>query len=125
MPVLQPQDPAQRGTSRIPFLFLLALISAAIYLAANIIPAYINDQNLQTATDEIIRRGSQQDLRDEDVRAQLHEKIREYGLPDDYKLELWHEGKGLVAKIHYTHKIRLPFYTVPWPVEIRSKDIGF
>lgn len=125
MPIRHRQNRTQRGTSRIPFLFMLALISAAIYLAANIIPAYINDQNLQTAADEIIRRGAQQELRDQDIRAQLHEKVREYGLPEDYKLEIWHEGKGLVSKIHYTHKIRLPFYTVNWPVEIRSKDIGF
>ena len=113
------------GASRFMFLLLLALIAAAVYLMAVFIPAYLGNQNLHDAAEEIIRRGAQQNLSDADVRAQLHEKVREFGLPDNYHVELWHEGKGLGARIKYTHSIRFPFYNYQWPVEIQVKNIGF
>jgi hypothetical protein len=113
------------GASRFTFLLLLALIAAPIYLVAMFIPAHLGNQHLHEAAEEIVRRGAQQNLSDADVRAQLHEKVREFGLPDNHHVDLWHEGKGLAARISYTHVIRFPFYMYQWPVEIRVKNIGF
>jgi hypothetical protein len=104
---------------------LLALVAAIVYLAAIFIPAYLGNRSLEEAATEIIRRGAQQNLTDTDVKAQLAEKVREFGLPDKHDIDLWHEGKGLGARIRYTHEIKFPFYTYPWPVEIQVKDVGF
>jgi len=107
------------------FLLLLALMAALVYLVVMFIPAYLGNQNLQDAAEEIVRRGAQQKLSDADVCAQIHEKVREYGLPEDHHVDLWHEGKGMAALISYTHSIRFPFYTYKWDVKIRVKNIGF
>jgi hypothetical protein len=115
----------ETGASRIPFLLLLGLITLSVYLAAMIIPPYINNQSLTTAAEEIVKRGALQKLSDADVLAQLKEKAREYGVPDEHDIKLWHEGQGLAASIRYTHQIRFPFYTHPWPVDIRVKNVGF
>jgi len=115
----------KRGARRFAFLLLLALVAAIFYLGGTFAPAYMGKQNLQSAANEIIRRGAHQELTDTDVRAQLTEKIREFGLPDEHKIELWHEGKGMSARISYKHLVRLPFYTYPWPVEISAKNPGF
>lgn len=130
MPILHPKlhRPVrrhQRGASRFMFSLLLALIAASIYLVAMLIPAYLGNENLHDAAEEIVRRGAHQKLSDADVRAQLHEKVRELGLPDKHNVELWHEGKGLAAHISYTHSIRFPFYTYKWDVDIRVKNLGF
>jgi hypothetical protein len=115
----------ERGTSRLGFIALLALSAALIYLVVTFAPAYLGNENLREAADEIVRRGALQKLDDTDVRAQLHEKVRELGLPDNHKVDLWHEGRGLAARISYQHVIRFPFYTYNWPVEILVRNVGF
>lgn len=118
-------NPRERGMGRFFFLLMLALAAAFIYLLASFIPVYLGNQGLEESATEIVRRGAQQKLSDADIRAQLHEKIRELGLPEDHKVELWHEGQGLVASISYTHLVHLPFYTYHRPIVIRVKDVGF
>jgi len=115
----------KRGANQFAFLLLLALVAAIVYLVATFAPAYMGNQSLQSAADEIVRRGALQELSDTDVRAQLTEKIREFGLPAEHKIELRHEGKGMSARISYKHLIRFPFYTYNWPVEINAKNPGF
>lgn len=120
-----PKLAAQVGAGRFPFLLLLAFTAAVVYLVAVFVPAYMGNQRMEEAATEIIHRGATQNLSDADVRAQLQEKAREFGLPEERRIELWREGKGLAARIAYTHLVRFPFYTYKWPVEIRVKDIGF
>ncbi len=115
----------ERGISRFVFLLSLALVAAIVYLAATFAPAYMSKQSMQAAAEEIVRRGAQQNLTDADIRAQLTEKVREFGLPEETKIELWHEGQGLAARISYQHRIRFPFITYNWPVEIRVSNVGF
>ncbi len=115
----------ERGLGRFFFLLMLALGAAVIYLVAMFIPVYLGNQNLQEAAAEIVRRGAQQNLNESDVRAQLHEKVREFGLPDDHKIDIRRDGKSLTAQISYNHQIRFPFYTYHRPVVIRVRDLGF
>ncbi|MGH9846972.1 MAG: hypothetical protein ACREEM_50390 [Blastocatellia bacterium] len=121
MPSLNQQE---RGISRFVFLLSLALVAAIVYLVATFAPAYMGNQSMQTAAQEIVSRGTQQNLSDPDIRAQLTEKVREFGLPEEHEIKLTHEGKALAAKISYRHRIRFPFYTYHWPVEINVKDYG-
>lgn len=119
------QSLKQKGAGRLAFLFLLALVAAVVYVVAVFVPGYLAAQNMQETAAEIIHRGAAQKLSDADIRAQLHEKAREFGLPEDRRVELWHEGQGLVARISYTRSVTFPFYTYKWPTEIRVKDVGF
>lgn len=116
---------AQRGASRFPFLVLLALTVAIVYLMIVFIPIYIGTRQMQEVTTEIVRRGALQNLADSDVRAQLLEKSREFGLPDNQQIQLNRDGRKLTAKITYVHSVRFPFFTYDWPVEIRAQDLGF
>lgn len=116
---------AQRGASRFPFLVLLALTVAIVYLMIVFIPIYIGTRQMQEVTTEIVRRGALQNLSDSDVRAQLLEKSRELGLPDNRQIQLNRDGRKLTAKITYVHSVRFPFFTYDWPVEIRAQDLGF
>src|SRR5262245_22747990 len=115
----------ETGASRLPFLLLLGVITLSVYLAAMTIPTYINNQSLADDAQEIVKRGALQKLSDADIRAQLHEKAREYGAPPESKIDLWHEGQGLAARIQYTHYVKFPFYTHTWPVDIQVKNVGF
>lgn len=114
----------ERGTGRFGLLLLLAFAAAIVYLVAIFVPIYQGNQAMQVASAEILHRGALQNLKDDDVRAQLKEKARECGLPDDHRVELWREGRGMVAKISFKHNVRFPFYTYEWPFEIRVKDPG-
>lgn len=113
------------GASRFSFLLLLALTAALIYLVAVFVPAYMNNQRMHEATEQIVHRAATQNLSEADTRAQLREKAREFGLPEDHNVDIWREGKAMTARITYTRRVRFPFYTYKWPVEIRVKDLGF
>lgn len=114
----------ERGSGRFAMLLLLAFAAAVVYLVVIFVPIYQGNEAMYAATAEILHRGALQNLKDEDVRAQLKEKARECGLPDDHRVELWREGRGMAAKISFKHHVRFPFYTYEWPFEIRVKDPG-
>lgn len=115
----------QRGASRFPFLVLLALTVAVIYLMIVFIPIYLGTRQMQEVTTEIVRRGALQNLSENDIRAQLLEKAREFDLPENRQVQLWRDGRKLTARITYSHAVKFPFYTYNWPVEIRAQDLGF
>ncbi len=114
----------ERGAGRFPFLLLLALTAAIVYLMVVFIPIYLGNRQMHDATAEIVRRGALQNLNETDVRAQLQEKAREFGLPDNRQIELWRDGRKMTARISYTRSVNFPFYTFKWPVEIRVQDLG-
>ncbi len=124
MPELN-QTTNQKGVSRFPFLLMLAVTAAIVYLMAVFIPAYLSNRQMEDATVEIVHRGALQSLSDTDVRAQLQEKARQYGLPENRNIELTRDGRKLTARITYTQSVKFPFYTYKWPVEIRAHDLGF
>lgn len=115
---------AERGAGRFAVLLLLAFTAALVYVIAVFVPIYQGNQQMQAAAAEILHRGALQNLRDDDVRAQLREKARESGLPDDNRIELWRDGRKLTAKISYNNHVRFPFFTYHWPVEIHVQDLG-
>lgn len=113
------------GASRFSFLLLLAFTAASIYLVAVFVPAYMSNQRMREAAELIVHRAATQNLSESDTRAQLHEKAREFGLPEDHNVDIWREGKTMTARVTYTRLVSFPFYTYKWPVEIRVKDLGF
>jgi Flp pilus assembly protein TadB len=113
------------GASRFSFLLLLAFTAAIFYLVVAFVPAYMGNQRMQEAAEQIIHRAATQNLSEADTRAQIHEKAREYGLPDDHNVDIRRDGKAMTASVTYTRMVRFPFYTYKWPVVIRVKDLGF
>lgn len=114
----------EQGAGRFPFLLLLALTAAVVYLMVVFIPIYLGTRQMEEATAEIVRRGALQNLNEVDLRAQLQEKARASGLPNDHRIELWRDGRKLTARITYQQSVRFPFYTYRWPVEIKVADLG-
>lgn len=114
----------ERGAGRLMVLLLLAFAAAIVYVVLIYVPIYQGNQAMQMAAAEILHRGAMQNLKDDDLRAQLKEKARESGLPDNHRIELWHEGRGLAAKISYKHRVSFVIYGYDWPFEINVKDPG-
>ena len=113
------------GASRFSFLLLLVFTAAMFYLVVVFVPAYMGNQRMQEAAEQILHRAATQNLSEADARAQMHEKAREYALPDDHNVDVRRDGKSMTASVSFTRLIRLPFYTYKWPVVIRVKDLGF
>lgn len=113
------------GASRFSFVLLLVFTAAMFYLVVVFVPAYMGNQRMQEAAEQILHRAATQNLSEADARAQMHEKAREYGLPDDHNVDVRRDGKAMTANVSFTRLIRLPFYTYKWPVVIRVKDLGF
>jgi len=109
---------------RLSFLFLLAITAAFVYLVAVFAPAYMGNQRMREATEEIVHRAATQNLSLADTRAQLREKAREFGLPEDYNVDIKREGKVMTAKVSYIRKLKIPFYK-EWQTTINVKDLGF
>jgi len=109
---------------RFSFLLVLAVTAAFVYLLAVFVPAYLSNQRMQEATEQIVHRAATQNLSEADTRAQLREKARECGLPEDYNLDIKRVGKVMTATVSYTRRLRIPFYR-EWPTTINVKDLGF
>lgn len=114
----------QKGAGRFGVLLLLAFAAALVYVVAIFVPIYQGNQQMYASAAEILHRGAVQNLKDEDVRAQLKEKARECGLPENNRIELWRDGRKLTTKISYKHQVRFPFFSYEWPFEIRVQDVG-
>jgi len=110
---------------RFSLLLLIAAAAAFVYLAAVLIPTYMGYQRMSEATELIVHRAATQNLSEADTRAQLHEKAREFGLPEGYNVDIRREGKAMTALVTYTREVRFPFYIYKWPVTIKVKDLGF
>lgn len=119
----RPRKP-QPIAGRFAMLLLLAFTAAMVYVIALFVPVYQGNQQMYAAAAEIVHRGAMQNLKDEDVRAQLREKARQTGVPDNHRIELKRDGRKLTAKISYKNQIHFPFFTYDWPVEIRVQDLG-
>ena|SRR5215510_10963420 len=114
----------EMGAGRLSFLLMLTSAAAFVYLMAIFVPAYMSNQRMQQATEQIVHRAATQNLSEADTRAQLHEKAREFGLPEDYSLDIKRVGKVMTAKVSYKRKLRIPFYK-EWETTINVKDLGF
>ena len=112
------------GAGRLSFLLSLVFAAVFVYLVAIFVPAYLGNQRMREATEQIIHRSATQNLSEADTRAQLHEKAREFGLPNEYNIDLKRQGKTMTATVSYTRKVRIPFQ-YDWPVRIEVKDLGF
>ncbi|MCI0525007.1 MAG: hypothetical protein L0Y75_07055 [Acidobacteria bacterium] len=115
----------ETGASRFSFLLLLALTAAIVYLVVVFVPAYLGNQRMHEAVEMIVHRAATQNLSEADTRAQLREKAREFGLPENHEVAIWRDGKAMTARVTYTRLVQFPFYTYKWPVEIRVRDLGF
>ncbi len=128
MPELRKPTPQKHlpefGAGRVSFVLFLVGAAAFLYLVAVFVPAYLGNQRMRDATEQIVHRAATQNLSEADTRAQLHEKAREYGLPDDYTIDLKREGKVMTANVNYKHRFKIPF-GYEWPVTIYVKDLGF
>ena len=112
------------GAGRLSFLLSLVFAAVFVYLVAIFVPAYLGNQRMREATEQIVHRAATQNLSEADTRAQLHEKAREFGLPEDYNVDIKREGKVMTAKVSYTRKLKIPFYK-EWQTTINVKDLGF
>lgn len=118
------QKKPSKSSGRFMILLLMAFIAAMVYAIALFVPVYQGTQQMYGEASEIVRRGALLNLKEDDVRAQLKEKARISGLPEDHRIELRRDGRKLMAKISYKNQIHFPFFTYDWPVEIRVQDLG-
>ena len=115
----------ERGEGRVKFLFSLAVIAAIVYFSMQVIPVYLHYQQMQDATQEIVRIAALQNLRDADIHARLVERATEYNLPDNVKIEVTRNGKKVSARVAYAQVITLPYYSYTWPFDFRKEESGF
>ena len=104
---------------------LLILAVAAFYLFVQFAPLYLHKRQMEGAGAEIVQRAARQNLELDEVRAQLQEKAREFGLPEQRQIALNREGRKVTARISYTNYIHFVGGNIKWPVEIRLEDLGY
>jgi hypothetical protein len=106
-------------------LLLFILIGAALYLLVQFTPLYLHKRQMEDAGAEIVQRAARQNLDLAEVKAQLHEKAREFGLPEQRQITLNREGRKVTARISYNTYIHFVGGNITWPVDIRLADLGY
>jgi hypothetical protein len=102
---------SERGEGKLKVIITLAVIVAAIYLAAKIVPVYINNFELEDTMKTEARFGFAQRKPPEQVRETVYRKAQELGLPvgmQDIQVEAQTSGYRIV--VTYTVIVELPGY---------------
>ena len=115
----------RKGRFDLKALLLFVLVAAALYLLVQFVPLYLHKRQMEDAGAEIVQRAARQNLELADVKAQLHEKAREFGLPEQRQIALDRAGRKVTARISYTNYIHFVGGDINWPVEIRLEDLGY
>lgn len=106
-------------------LLIFILVAAALYLLVQFTPLYLHKRQMEDAGAEIVQRAARQNLELAEVKAQLQEKAREFGLPEQRQITLDRSGRKVTARISYHNYIHFIGGSINWPVEIRLEDLGY
>jgi len=101
----------ERGEGKLKTIIGLAILAAMVYLGFKIIPAYINNFELEDAMKSEARFGYVNRKTPEEVRDTVYKKIQELEIPagrDDIRVEML--ANGMRIAVTYTVVVELPGY---------------
>lgn len=102
---------SERGEGKLKTIIGLAILAAMVYLGFKIVPAYINNFELEDTMKTEARFGFVNRKSPEQVRDTIYKKIQELEIPagrDDIRVEML--GNGMRITVTYTVVIDLPGY---------------
>jgi len=107
------RDP-QRGAGKLKTIILLLVLVAFVYVGFKIVPAYVDNFELEDAMKTEARFASVNRKTPEDVRNSIYKKIRDLGIPagpEDIRVDPV-GGSGIRITVTYTVVVDLPGYTL-------------
>ncbi len=107
------RDP-QRGASKLKTTISLLILAALVYVGFKIVPAYVNNFELEDAMKTEARFAAVNRKTPEDVRNAIYKKIQELGIParpEDIRV-VPTSGYGIRITVKYTVVVDLPGYTL-------------
>jgi hypothetical protein len=109
-------DKRERGVGFLKTLVVLLILAAAVYIAIKVVPAFVNNFQLEDAMKTEARFAAVGRKPAEEVRDAIYRKVRELGIParrDD--IQVVSSGVGLRIGLRYTVVVDLPGYQ--WKLE--------
>jgi len=103
---------SQRGEGKLKTIIGLAILAALVYVGFKVVPAYVDNFQLEDAMKSEARFGYVNRKSPEEVRDTIYKKIQELQIPagrDDIRVEML--GNGMRITVTYTVVVELPGFT--------------
>lgn len=106
----------ERGAGRLKTLLVLFILGAGVYIGIKVVPAYVNNFQLEDSLNTEARFAVVQRKPEEEIRDAIYRKIRELEIParrEDIRIES--TGHALRISVRYIVVVDLPGYQ--WKLE--------
>lgn len=107
----RPNRNRERGGSKLNLLITLLIVGALIFSAVKIVPAYVNNYELQDAMETEARFAGANRQAEADIRLDVWKKVQELGIPvkqDDIRVSL--VSGAVQISLSYTIPVNLQVY---------------
>ncbi len=115
---------AERGSARLKFLLVLALIGAALFVGVQYVPVAYNARVFESFMQDTVNTAAATDKNSAWVEQQLRRGFEDYGVPDDAAVSVGVNNTRLEAAVQYSHTLSLVFteYDYDFDRTVRSSS---
>lgn len=116
----------ERGGSRLNLIIILAVIAVGAYSAYNYAPvsyhAFLFKDFMQDTVNKAAYPPGQSN---EWITQQFRKSLKEYDLPENAYINVQKESGQIVARVQWTHPVKLPGYTYQYAFDHTVRSSGF
>lgn len=115
----------ERGSARLKFLLVLALIGAALYVGSQYVPLAYNARAFESFMQDTVDNAAATDKNPAWVEQQLRRGFEDYGVPDDAAVTVGVNDTRMEASVQYSQTLSLVFteYDYDFDRTVRSSSV--
>ncbi len=116
----------ERGSARLKFIIVLAVVAVAVYMAVQYVPLALNYSRYKTHMQETVDKAAATGQGAEWARGQLAASAKDYDIPQDAKVATGVAGKQITATVNFKRPVNLlPFWTYDYSFDYTVKSTEF
>lgn len=117
---------SERGGSRLNLIIILAVIALGAYSAYNYAPVSYNAFLLKDYMQDTVNRAAYPPGQSNEwVTQQLRKAAKDYGLSENPNIEVQRESGQIIARVQWTHPVKLPGYIYQYTFDHTVRSSGF
>ena len=116
----------ERGGARFNFVVVILLIALAAYSAYNYAPVSYKAYRFKDYMQETVNKAAYPPGQTTDwVTQQLRAGAKEYGLPEDFEINVQREEGRIAAHVTWTEPVQFPGFTYDYDFDHTARSSGF
>jgi hypothetical protein len=113
----------ERGTSRLKFILILAIIAAIAYVGYQYVPVAYQASRFKVTMQDTVDKAAALGQSNDWLRSQLRMDANEYNIPPDAEITIERSGEGrFQARVQYKRAVVFPGYTYSYEFDHTAKS---